>query len=226
MSAMDLAGLRREYSDRGIGVTDLTAHPMDQFAQWFEEIAAAVQKSDAAWFEPNAVVLSTAAPAAADRARPSSRTVLLKAFGPEGFTVFTNYRSRKGRELAANPDASLLFPWYPLERQVIASGSAVRLSDEENDAYFSVRPRGSRLGAWASEQSEPLGDRAVLDARYAGYDRRFPGEVPRPPYWGGFRIEPAEVEFWQGRPSRLHDRLVYLRDPDAAGGWRIERRNP
>lgn len=226
MAVMDLAGLRREYADRGIGVTDLTAHPMDQFARWFEEISAAVPKSDAAWFEPNAVVLSTAAPAAAGRARPSSRTVLLKGFGPEGFTVFTNYRSRKGRELAANPDAGLLFPWYPLERQVIAAGQAVRLSDAENDAYFATRPRGSRLGAWASEQSAPLDDRALLDERYAEYERRYPDAVPRPPHWGGFRIVPAEVEFWQGRANRLHDRLVYLRDPGAAGGWRIERRNP
>lgn len=223
MSRGDLARLRREYADRGIGVTDLTADPLAQFALWFEEIARAVPKSDTAWFEANAVVLSTVS----ESGRPSSRTVLLKRYGPEGFTVFTNYTSRKGRELAANPAASLLFPWYPLERQVIVSGTASRLDEAASDAYFAGRPRGAQLGAWASEQSaaipEPDPGRAWLEQRYAEYDRRFPGEVPRPPHWGGIVIAPESVEFWQGRPSRLHDRLVYVRDGEK---WTIERLSP
>jgi pyridoxamine 5'-phosphate oxidase len=223
MSRGDLARLRREYADRGIGVTDLTADPMEQFGRWFEEISAAVPKSDTSWFEANAVVLSTAS----EGARPSARTVLLKAYGPEGFTVFTNYNSRKGRELAANPAASLLFPWYPLERQVIVSGTASRLDEAASDAYFAGRPRGAQLGAWASAQSEPIPEpdpgRARLEQSYAEYDRRFPGQVPRPPHWGGIVIAPESVEFWQGRPSRLHDRLVYVRDGDK---WTIERLNP
>jgi pyridoxamine 5'-phosphate oxidase len=223
MDQGDLARLRREYSDRGIEVTEFTADPMEQFARWFGEIAAAVPKSDAAWFEANAVVFSTAD----EGGRPSSRTVLLKGYGLEGFTVFTNYRSRKGRELAANPAVSLLFPWYPLERQVIVSGTASRLGESASDAYFATRPRGARLGAWVSEQSETIPEpdpgRSWLDERYREFDRRFPGEVPRPPHWGGIVITPERVEFWQGRPSRLHDRLIYVKDGDK---WRIERLSP
>jgi pyridoxamine 5'-phosphate oxidase len=147
----------------------------------------------------------------------------LKGYGPEGFTVFTNYGSRKGRELAANPAACLLFPWYPLERQVIVSGEMARLPEGESDAYFATRPRGARLGAWASAQSEVIADRAWLDERYARYEREFPGEVPRPPHWGGFVLVPCAVEFWQGRPSRLHDRLRYTRD---GGSWRVDRLSP
>ena len=219
MDAVDLARLRREYSGRGIVVTDLTADPVAQFGRWFAELDAAVPKSDTAWFEPNATVLSTVDAAG----RPSSRTVLLKRYGPEGFTLFTNYESRKGRDLAANPAASLLFPWYPLERQVIVSGDVARLPESESDAYFATRPRGAQLGAWASAQSEPIPDRDWLEERYAGFDRRFPGEVPRPPHWGGYVLAPETVEFWQGRPSRLHDRLRYTRDGDS---WRLERLSP
>ncbi|HEV3172632.1 MAG TPA: pyridoxamine 5'-phosphate oxidase [Actinocrinis sp.] len=223
MDQRELARLRREYSDRGLGVTDLTADPLEQFTRWFDEIAAAVPKSDTSWFEANAVVLSTAD----EGGRPSSRTVLLKGYGAEGFTIFTNYTSRKGRELAANPSASLLFPWYPLERQVIVSGTASRLAESASDAYFASRPRGARLGAWASEQSaaiaEPEPGRAWLEERYREFDRRFPGEVPRPPHWGGIVIAPETVEFWQGRVSRLHDRLVYVRDGEK---WRIDRLSP
>jgi pyridoxamine 5'-phosphate oxidase len=223
MDQRELARLRREYSDRGLGVTDLTADPLEQFTRWFDEIAAAVPKSDTSWFEANAAVLSTAD----EGGRPSSRTVLLKGYGPEGFTIFTNYTSRKGRELAANPFASLLFPWYPLERQVIVSGAASRLAESASDAYFANRPRGAQLGAWASEQSAAIGEphpgRAWLEERYQEFDRRFPGEVPRPPHWGGIVIAPETVEFWQGRVSRLHDRLVYVRDGEK---WRIERLSP
>lgn len=219
--AGDLARLRHEYADRGIEVTDLTGDPIDQFARWFAELDNAVPKSDNTWFELNATVLSTADA----QGRPSARTVLLKKFGPEGFTVFTNYESRKGRELSANPAACLLFPWYPLERQVIVTGEMTRLPEAESDAYFAIRPRGSQLGAWSSAQSEPIPDRRWLDERYADYERRFPGEVPRPPHWGGLVLAPRTVEFWQGRPSRLHDRLRYVRDGDG-DSWRLERLSP
>jgi pyridoxamine 5'-phosphate oxidase len=219
MDALDLARLRREYSGRGIGVTDFTAGPLAQFGRWFAELDAAVPKSDTTWFEPNATVLSTVDAAG----RPSSRTVLLKRYGPEGFTLFTNYESRKARDLAANPAASLLFPWYPLQRQVIVSGDVARLPESESDAYFATRPRAAQLGAWASAQSEPIPDRDWLDERYARFDREFPGDVPRPPHWGGLVLAPDAVEFWQGRPSRLHDRLRYTRDGDS---WRLERLSP
>ncbi|WP_312886769.1 pyridoxamine 5'-phosphate oxidase [Actinocrinis puniceicyclus] len=216
---MNLANLRREYSDRGIGVTDLTADPIEQFARWFAELDKAVPKSDTSWFEPNAMVLSTADA----EGRPCARTVLLKRFGPDGFAFYTNYRSRKGRQLAANPAACLLFPWYPLERQVIVTGEIRKLPDAESDAYFATRPRGAQLGAWASEQSEVIADRALLDERYTRFEREFPETVPRPPHWGGLLLEPQAVEFWQGRSSRLHDRLRYVREAQA---WRLERLSP
>jgi len=219
MDTVDLANLRREYSDRGIEVTDLTADPIEQFARWFAELDNAVPKSDTPWFEPNATVLSTADA----QGRPSARTVLLKRYGPQGFTVYTNYQSRKGRDIAANPAACLLFPWYPLARQVIVAGEITRLPEAESDAYFATRPRGAQLGAWASEQSEAIPDRAWLDSRFEWFDRKYPGTVPRPPHWGGLLLVPETVEFWQGRPSRLHDRLRYVRE---GGKWRIERLSP
>jgi pyridoxamine 5'-phosphate oxidase len=219
MDGVDLARLRREYSGRGIVVTHFTSDPLAQFGQWFAELDAAVPKSDSSWFEPNATVLSTAD----ERGRPSARTVLLKRYGPEGFTVYTNYESRKGRELAANPAACLLFPWYPLERQVIVTGSVSRLPEAESDAYFATRPRGAQIGAWASAQSEPIPGREWLDERWAQYEARFPGEVPRPPHWGGLLLAPDAVEFWQGRENRMHDRLRYVRE---GGAWRLERLSP
>jgi pyridoxamine 5'-phosphate oxidase len=228
----ELAGFRRDYAVRGIEVTELTSEPGPLFARWFAEVDAVARKSDASWFEINAMVLTTVGP----DDRPSSRTVLLKGYGPDGFTFFTNLRSRKGREIAARPGVSLLFPWYPLARQVIVLGTAEPVPDAESDAYFAGRPRGAQLGAWASEQSEPIPDRAWLERRLAEFDARYPGEVPRPPHWGGLRVRPESVEFWQGRPDRLHDRIVYRRAAAAArpgeaeggggAGWTIERLSP
>jgi pyridoxamine 5'-phosphate oxidase len=218
----EVSRLRRDYAERAIEVTELTTEPGALFARWFAEVDAAARKSDAAWFEINAMVLTTADTGA----HPSSRTVLLKGYGPEGFTFFTNLHSRKGREITANPNVALLFPWYPLERQVIVLGTAARVPDEESDAYFQSRPRGARLGAWASEQSEAIPDRAWLERRLAEFEERFPEDVPRPPHWGGLRVRAESVEFWQGRPDRLHDRIRYLRDDAAAVGWRVERLSP
>jgi pyridoxamine 5'-phosphate oxidase len=225
MAQTDLWRLRCEYTDRGIEVTDFTADPMSQFGLWFTELTGGVPKSDTSSFEPNAMVLSTVGQSGA----PTSRTVLLKSYGPDGFTFYTNLRSRKATDMAHDPQVGLLFSWHPLHRQVIVGGVVHYLSDEAGDAYFAARPRGSQLGAWASTQSAEIADRAVIEDRYADYERRFPDEVPRPPHWGGVRVEPVTVEFWQGRGSRMHDRLQYVREPAADGGpgtWRLRRLSP
>ena len=218
----ELSRLRRDYAERAIEVTELTSEPEALFARWFAEVDAVARKSDASWFEVNAMVLTTVG----QDARPSSRTVLLKGYGPDGFTFFTNLRSRKGRQIAARPDVSLLFPWYPLERQVLVLGAAAPIPEGESDAYFATRPRGAQLGAWASEQSEEIPDRGWLERRLAEFDARYPDRVPRPPHWGGLRVRPESVEFWQGRPDRLHDRVLYRRDPAAASGWQTVRLSP
>jgi pyridoxamine 5'-phosphate oxidase len=217
----ELARLRRDYAERTIEVTELTSEPGALFARWFAEVDAAARKSDAVWFEANAMVLTTVG----ERARPSSRTVLLKGQGPAGFTFFTNLRSRKGREIAGHPDVCLLFPWYPLARQVIVYGAAEPVPDGESDAYFATRPRGAQLGAWASEQSEAISGRGWLEQRLAEFGARYPGEVPRPPHWGGLRVRPETVEFWQGRGDRLHDRIAYRREA-AGAGWTVQRLSP
>jgi pyridoxamine 5'-phosphate oxidase len=213
---MSIADLRRDYSLAGLSEQDLAADPVQQFQKWFQEALTAEIA------EPNAMVLATVAPSG----QPSTRVVLLKAVDARGFSFFTNYESRKGRELAGNARASLTFPWIALERQVCITGSVSKLSREESAAYFKLRPRASRLGAWASpKQSEVVADRAVLETRMKQFEAQYPGEdVPLPPYWGGYVLAPVEVEFWQGRPSRLHDRLRYARQPD--GSWRIERLSP
>ena len=213
---MSLADLRRDYSLAGLNESDLAANPIQQFEKWFQEALAAEI------VEPNAMVLATVGASE----QPSTRVVLLKAVDARGFSFFTNYESRKGRELAGNPRASLTFPWIALERQGCIAGNGSKLSREESAAYFKLRPRASRLGAWASpKQSESIPSRAVLEQRMKQVEAQHPSEeVPLPPYWGGYVLAPVEVEFWQGRASRLHDRLRYVRQPD--GSWRIERLAP
>ncbi|MEU9982335.1 pyridoxamine 5'-phosphate oxidase [Streptomyces sp. NPDC050856] len=210
--------MREQYRTAELVESALAPEPVEQFDRWFREVVAA-----AAIPEPNAMVVSTASP----DGRPSSRTVLLKHYDRRGFVFFTNYGSRKGVELESNPYVSLLFPWHPIARQVVVTGTASRVSAEETAAYFRTRPHGSQLGAWASEQSSVIGSRAELLARYEELAARYPeGErVPVPPHWGGFRVAPEAVEFWQGHENRLHDRLRYVRD-GAGTAWRVERLCP
>jgi pyridoxamine 5'-phosphate oxidase len=193
---------------------DLAPDPIEQFSRWFDQAGAAGVP------EPEAMCVATALDGI-----PSARMVLLKSFDARGFVFFTNYQSQKGRELAANPVAALLWRWFLVKRQVRSEGEVERVSAAESDEYFASRARGSQLSAWASPQSSPVPDRAALDARMAAVEARFRGvtEVPRPPWWGGLRVVPRSVEFWQNRENRLHDRLRYVREPS---GWRIERLAP
>ena len=212
--ASDAAGMRRDYSRDGLSETELAPTWHEQFARWFADAASA------GLAEPNAVVLATADV----EGRPSARTVLLKAHDERGLVVFTNLTSRKGREALANPHASLVFPWVELERQVIVVGTVEQVSREQTGAYFHSRPRSSQVGAWASHQSSVVAGREVLEQRAAELEARFAGvDVPVPDFWGGLRIAPVTVEFWQGRPSRLHDRLRYRLDGEQ---WRVERLSP
>jgi pyridoxamine 5'-phosphate oxidase len=207
------ADLRREYALGGLAERDLAPDPFAMFQRWYHDAVAA------SVYEPNAMVVASAS---AD-GRPSSRLVLLKGFSPAGWVFFTNLGSRKGTELLANPHVSLLFPWHPLERQVRVDGRAVLLGRGEVAAYFETRPRGSQLGAHASRQSREVGSREELDDAWAAADAAYPDEVPVPDEWGGFRVVPEAVEFWQGRPGRLHDRLVYRRTDT---GWTTHRLAP
>ena len=211
-SAERLAALRREYGDRGLDEADLTEHPLELFRRWLDDASAL--------HEPNAMVVASVS----GEGRPSARMVLLKGLDERGFVFYTNYSSRKGSELDARPDVALLFPWHDLQRQVRVEGKASRVPQAESEAYFGRRPRGSQLGAWASPQSRVVISREALDTAYRAVEERFAaGEVPLPPYWGGYRVAPSVVEFWQGRKGRMHDRLVYHRDGDA---WLVERLAP
>jgi pyridoxamine 5'-phosphate oxidase len=215
----DPATMRRQYRTAGLTEAEAAADPYEQFARWFADAVRATGAGLLA--EPNAMVVSTADAAGV----PSSRTVLLKGYDPRGFVFYSNYRSRKGRELSANPHASLLFPWHPIARQVIVCGSTVRVSAQETEAYFHSRPHGSQLGARASRQSTVVTSRAALEEEYAHQAALYPEgtEVPVPDDWGGTRVLPETVEFWQGRENRLHDRLRYVRTQD---GWTLERLAP
>jgi pyridoxamine 5'-phosphate oxidase len=210
---MDVAHLRLDYARESLTERDVDPDPILQFEKWFEEAL------HAGLIEPNAMTLATST----RDGHPSARVVLLKGADVNGFVFFTDYRSRKGAELDANPHVSLCFWWDALQRQVRISGTAVRVSREETAAYFHTRPHGSRVGAWASQQSATLASREMLEKEVERLERAYPDDVPLPPHWGGYRVTPASLEFWQGRPSRLHDRIVYTRD---GGKWRIGRLSP
>jgi pyridoxamine 5'-phosphate oxidase len=212
---MSIGDLRQEYSSRGLSEQDLDADPIEQFRHWFEDAVEAGVR------EPNAMTLATST----KEGRPSARMVLLKGFDDRGFTFYTNYESRKGSELVDNPYAALILFWVDLERQIRIEGRVELATPVESDAYFATRSLESRLGAWASHQSEVLPSRAILETRVLELREQYSGqEVPRPPFWGGFRVVPESIEFWQGRLNRLHDRLRYRRQSSQA--WTIERLSP
>ncbi|WBB70997.1 pyridoxamine 5'-phosphate oxidase [Micromonospora sp. WMMD812] len=215
--------MRNEYAaDVGLSEADLAGDWHTQFARWFADAVAFGLP------EPNAMIVGTADVSG----RPSARTVLLKGYGPEGFVFFTNHASRKGTELAANPYASLVFPWFPMQRQVVVAGAVEPVDRAETDAYFATRPRASQIGAWASPQSQVVQDRESLEDRYRAAAERFAevGSIPAPAHWGGLRVRPDSVEFWQGRAGRLHDRLLFRRAAEGAwtanGPWTVERLAP
>ena len=213
---MDLTDYRKDYLKGGLHRDDLAASPEEQFTLWFQ------QAVDAGYPEPNAMSLATVA----ETGVPSLRTVLLKYFNPEGMVFFTNYTSRKAKEIDANPNVSLLFPWVTLERQVIVIGKAEKISAIESLKYFTSRPHESQLGAWVSAQSEVIPNRTLLKMKLAEISRKFKeGKVPLPDFWGGYRVVPHHVEFWQGGSARLHDRLVYTRESSDAD-WQVNRLSP
>ncbi|AFY33428.1 pyridoxamine 5'-phosphate oxidase [Calothrix sp. PCC 7507] len=211
----NIADLRKDYTLQDLSEIEADPNPFIQFKRWFAQALAAQLP------EPNAMTIATATP----DGKPSARMVLLKDFDERGFVFFTNYNSRKGQELAENPQAALVFWWAELERQVRIAGRVEKASENESDQYFSSRPQNSRLGAWASNQSEVIGSREFLEQRLQEFQSQYANqEIPRPTHWGGLRIIPTEIEFWQGRSSRLHDRLLYSHLDD--GSWKIERLSP
>ncbi len=215
MNKLDLAALRENYTKGSLDVQDVLPTPFLEFHKWFSEAV------DSQILEPNAMHLCTVA----KDGKPSARIVLLKTLDDKGFTFFTNYLSKKGAEIAENPAACLTFFWGELERQVRIEGTIEKVSEAESDAYFALRPRGSQIGAWVSNQSSVIENRAVLEAREQSLIAEFEGkDIPRPPHWGGYRLLPQYVEFWQGRPSRLHDRIAYTLNEK--GNWQIERLSP
>ena len=211
----NIANLRQDYTLQGLSETEIDSNPFAQFKEWFDRALSADI------LEPNAMIVATTTP----EGKPSARMVLLKDFDARGFVFYTNYNSHKAQELAENPQAALVFWWAELQRQVRICGWVEKVSDEESDKYFYSRPLSSRLGAWASNQSEVIENREVLEQHLEELKEKYQNrDVPRPSHWGGIRVIPAEIEFWQGRSSRLHDRLVYTKMED--GSWKIERLSP
>lgn len=210
---MSIADLRQKYERNVLLESQLASDPITQFSNWFEEAR------QGEILEPNAMIVSTVSA----EGKPSSRTVLLKGFDQEGLVFFTSYESNKGKDLSANPNISALFCWLPLQRQVQINGHVVKLSEEASTEYFNSRPEDSRIGAWASIQSQPI-TRAELEARELHFKEKFGSDIPKPPYWGGYLIVPETIEFWQGRPSRLHDRIQYSKGND--GNWTFTRLSP
>jgi pyridoxamine 5'-phosphate oxidase len=215
-SREDIAAMRRQYGEHGLVEGELPKNPIELFNTWLTQAA-----ENEIVVEANAMVLSTEV-----ENQPTSRTVLLKDLTQAGFTFFSNYESNKGKQISENKNVSLLFPWYPMERQVIVIGSATKIAREDSEKYFATRPRTSQIGAWASEQSTELSSRQELEAKFKELENKFAQEkvIPTPPYWGGYIVDPISIEFWQGRYSRLHDRIRYVREKN--NNWQIKRLNP
>jgi pyridoxamine 5'-phosphate oxidase len=215
---MQLADIRRDYARAGLRRADLNANPIAQFQAWFDDAKSALEKK---FLDVNAMTLATAD----KNGKPSARIVLLKGLDERGFIFYTNCKSRKGRELSQNPNAALTFFWAELERQVCVAGKIKKLSRAESEKYFQSRPRASQIAAWASGQSSVLKNREALEIKWSELEKKFPGEkIPLPPNWGGLVLRPERIEFWQGRPSRLHDRFQYSRQKN--NSWKLERLAP
>jgi pyridoxamine 5'-phosphate oxidase len=215
-SREDIAAMRRQYGEHGLIEGELPLNPIELFNTWLTQAA-----ENEIVVEANAMVLSTEVDD-----QPTSRTVLLKDLTEGGFTFFSNYESRKGKQISENKNVSLLFPWYPMERQVIVIGSATKIARGDSEKYFATRPRSSQIGAWASEQSTELSSRQELENKFKELENKFANEkvIPTPPYWGGYIVYPISIEFWQGRYSRLHDRIRYVREKN--NNWQLKRLNP